>query len=266
MSAAAIEIEQLSVAARGRTILEVERLSVGFGELLAVMGPNGAGKSTLLRTFLGMQRQASGRVCVFGQNVSELNGLALTRMRRSIGYVPQGLPARSEMPLTVREVVSIGRAGLAGSFRPLSKADWQVVDGWMERLGIAALAGCAFHEISGGEQRKAVIARAMVQQPQLLLLDEPTANLDLGWRERIVETVQSLYLQTRLAVVLVCHELEVLPPCCQQVILLNRGRVIAAGTPERVFTSEQVAALYGRGLAAVHHGGRHAVIPTGGAQ
>jgi len=180
--------------------------------------------------------------------------------------VPQVLPARSEMPLTVREVVSIGRAGLAGLFRPLSKPDWQVVDGWMERLGIAALAGSAFHEISGGEQRKAVIARAMVQQPQLLLLDEPTANLDLGWRERIVETVQTLYEETRLAVVLVCHELEVLPSCCQRVVLLDLGRVLATGTPERVFTNQQVAALYGRGLAAVHHGGRHAVIPAGGVQ
>jgi iron complex transport system ATP-binding protein len=266
MSAAAIAIEQLSVAAGRRTILEVEKLAIGSGELIAVMGPNGAGKSTLLRTCLGMQRSVSGRVCVFGQNVSQLNGLALTRLRRGIGYVPQVLPARSEMPLTVREVVSIGRAGLAGLFRPLSKPDWQVVDGWMERLGIAALAGSAFHEISGGEQRKAVIARAMVQQPQLLLLDEPTANLDLGWRERIVETVQTLYEETRLAVVLVCHELEVLPSCCQRVVLLDLGRVLATGTPERVFTNQQVAALYGRGLAAVHHGGRHAVIPAGGVQ
>ncbi len=265
MIAAAVEIENLLVAAGRRTILEVERLSLGLGELVAVMGPNGAGKSTLVQTCLGMQRQAKGRVCVFGQNVNEMNGLALTRMRRSIGYVPQVLPARSEMPLTVREVVSIGRTGLAGLFRPLGKTDWQIVDEWMDRLGIAALAGCAFHEISGGEQRKAVIARAMVQQPQLLLLDEPTANLDLGWRERIVATVQSLYGQARLAVILVCHELEVLPPCCQRVILLNRGRVMATGTPERVFTSEQVGALYGGGLIAVHQRGRHAVIPSGGA-
>jgi iron complex transport system ATP-binding protein len=266
MIASAIEIEDLSVAAGRRTILEVERLSLGLGELVAVMGPNGAGKSTLLRACLGMQRHVRGRVCVFGQSVSQLNGLALTRMRRCIGYVPQVLPARSEMPLTVREVVSIGRAGLAGLFRPLGKADWQIVDEWLERLGIAALAACAFHEISGGEQRKAVIARAMVQQPQLLLLDEPTANLDLGWRECIVETVQTLYGQARLTVVLVCHELEVLPTCCQRVVLLNRGRVIATGTPEQVFTSEQVGALYGRGLTAVHQGGRHAVIPTGRAQ
>jgi ABC-type cobalamin/Fe3+-siderophores transport system ATPase subunit len=266
MSTSAIELEKLSVAAGRKTILAVEQLSLGRAEMLAVMGPNGAGKSTLLRTCLGMQGHVSGRVEVFGRNMSQSNGLTLTRMRRTIGYVPQVLPARAEMPLTVREVVSIGRAGQVGWFRPLSQTDWKLVDEWLERLGIAGLAGCAFHEISGGEQRKAVIARAMVQQPQLLLLDEPTANLDLGWRERIVETVHSLYQQTRLAVVLVCHELEVLPPCCQRVVLLDRGRVIATGTPEQVFTNEQVAALYGRGLAAIHQGGRHAVIPTGGAR
>ena len=81
-----------------------------------------------------------------------------------------------------------------------------------------------------------------------------------------VETVQTLYKETRLAVVLVCHELEVLPPSCQRVVLLNLGRVVATGTPERVFTGEQVAALYGQGLTAVHPGGRHAVIPAGAAQ
>jgi iron complex transport system ATP-binding protein len=264
MSAAAIEIEQLSVGAGRRTILRIERLVVGAGELMAVMGPNGAGKTTLLRACLGMQSGTSGRVCVFGEDLNRLNGLALTRLRRSIGYVPQVLPGHSEMPLTVREVVSIGRVGLAGVFHPLGTADWRVVDEWMERLGIAAVAGRAFHEISGGEQRKAVIARAMVQQPRLLLLDEPTANLDLGWRERIVETVQSLHAQTRLAVVLVCHELEVLPPCCQRVVLLDQGRVIAAGAPAEVFTHQQVTTLYGPGLAAVHGGGRHALIPIGG--
>jgi ABC-type cobalamin/Fe3+-siderophores transport system ATPase subunit len=264
MSAKAIEFENLSVAAGGRTILEIERLSVGIGEMLAVMGPNGAGKSTLLRTCLGMQRNVRGVVRVLGRDACRLNGLAMTRVRRSIGYVPQVLPVRSEMPLTVREVVSMGRTGRAGLFRPLNKADWRIVDEWMDRLGILALAGRAFHEISGGEQRKAVIARAMAHEPELLLLDEPTANLDIGWRERMVETVQGLFTRTRLAVILVCHELEVLPACCARVVLLHQGRVVASGPPEQVFTNQQVEALYGRGLAAVHAGGRHAVIPTGG--
>jgi ABC-type Mn2+/Zn2+ transport system ATPase subunit len=181
-----------------------------------------------------------------------------------MGYVPQHFPAQCELPLTVREVVAIGRTGLAGLFRRLNKSDWKIVDEWLARLGISALAQRGFGEISGGEQRKVMIARAMVQQPRLLLLDEPTANLDMGWRERIVETIQSVYDQTKLAVILVCHELEVLPACCKRVILLDKGRVIATGNPEAVFTDGQVTKLYGSGLSVLHRNGRHAVIPMGG--
>jgi len=264
MSDLAIEVDHLWVSVGRRKILEVERFAVGCGEMVAVMGPNGAGKSTLLKACLGTQRGCRGVVRVLGEEIGRLGGSALTRLRRGIGYVPQALPTGSEMPLTVREVVSIGRVGRAGLFCRLSTADWEAVDEWMERLGIKDLANRAFHEISGGEQRKTVLARAMVQQPQLLLLDEPTANLDLGWRERMVETLGSIYRDTRLAAVLVCHELEVIPPCCRKVLLLSGGGVLGAGAPEEVFTGQQIDALYGPGLRAVHGDGRHAVIPAGG--
>jgi len=197
--------------------------------------------------------------------VCSLHGAALAGLRRRIGYVPQLLPARSELPLTVREVVAIGRTARAGLFHPLSRQDWQTVDRWIERLGLASLADRAFSQVSGGEQRKTIIARAMAQEPELLLLDEPTANLDLGWRERIVETVQTLYTQTCITVVLVCHDLEVLPPACRQVVLLDAGRTAATGSPETVFTTERVSRLYGAALRAVHQGGRHAILPGGGA-
>jgi iron complex transport system ATP-binding protein len=137
------------------------------------------------------------------------------------------------------------------------------VDVWIERLGLARLAARAFSQISGGEQRKTIIARAMAQEPEMLLLDEPTANLDLGWRERIVATVETLYAQTRVSVVLVCHELEVLPPSCRQVVLLEAGRVAATGSPEAVFTTESVTRLYDASLRVVHEGGRHGVFPAG---
>ena len=104
----------------------------------------------------------------------------------------------------------------------------------------------------------------MAQEPRLVLLDEPTANLDLGWRERMVETVQALCGQADLAVVLVCHELEVLPPGCRRVVLLDLGRVVGTGTALVVFTEERIAELFGPGLTAIHRGNRHAVIPVGG--
>jgi len=265
MTPAALEIRSLTVHATRRCVLDVAHLRAEAGSVVALMGPNGAGKTTLLRACLRLVTPTHGHITVLGEDVRSLRGAALAGLRRRIGYVPQLLPARSELPLTVREVVAIGRTARAGLFHPISRHDWQTVDHWIERLGLASLADRAFSQISGGEQRKSIIARAMAQEPELLLLDEPTANLDLGWRERIVETVQTLYTQTRISVVLVCHELEVLPPSCRQVVLLDAGRVAATGSPEAVFTTERVTRLYGATLRPVHQGGRHAVVPGGGA-
>lgn len=263
MNAPAIEIENLVVDVGRRQLLNVAGLEVPAGEIIAVMGRNGAGKTTLLRACLGLVKPRHGAARVLGCDVPRLNAGALAQLRRRVGYVPQLLPARSEMPLTVREVVAIGRTGLAGLFHPMNREDWRLVDGWIERLGLTPLANRAFSEISGGEQRKTILARAMAQQPELLLLDEPTANLDLGWRERIVATIQQLHAQTAISIVLVCHKLEVLPPACHCVVLLNQGRVLASGSPEAIFTLEQITELYGDGLRVTHENGRHAVVPEG---
>jgi len=265
MIPAALDIRSLVVHAAGRCLLDIEHLRAEAGSVVALMGPNGAGKTTLLRACLGLARPTRGDVMVLGEDVRSLRAAPLAGLRRRIGYVPQLLPARSELPLTVREVVAIGRTARAGLFHLLSPQDWQTVDRWIERLGLASLADRAFSQISGGEQRKTIIARAMAQEPELLLLDEPTADLDLGWRERIVETVQTLYTESRITVVLVCHDLEVLPPACRQVLLLDAGRIAATGSPEAVFTTERVSRLYGAALRAVHQDGRHAILPGGGA-
>ena len=157
-----------------------------------------------------------------------------------------------------------GPAGIAGLFRRLGMQDWDIVDEWLERLGLSDLANRGYGEISGGQQRKTLIARAMVQRPELLLLDEPTANLDLGWRERIVRIIQELYEESAgLAVLLVCHELEVLPTCCGRVVVLESGRIVAEGPPQQVLSDRRIRALYGQGLAVIHQAGRYAVVPAG---
>lgn len=261
MSDSAVQLDDLSVRPGHKRILSVGSLRVMQGELVGLLGPNGAGKSTLLRCLLGMQGHVRGRVAVLGQEVHSLGSGGLADLRRQIGYVPQLLPARSEMPLTVREVVAIGRTGIAGLLRRLRREDWRIVDEWIERLGLTTLAGQGFGEISGGEQRKTLIARAMVQRPELLLLDEPTANLDLGWRERIVEVIGELYRTMRLTVVLVCHELEVLPASCGRVVVLNDGQVIADGPPDEVLSTAMTQSLYGSGLSVIRSAGRWAVVP-----
>ena len=264
MTSAAIQVHDLAVHAARRCLLEIDVLRAELGTIVALMGPNGAGKTTLLRTCLGLVSPTHGDILVLGQNVPTLRGSALANLRRRLGYVPQLLPDRSEMPLTVREVVAIGRTAHAGLFHALTPQDWGTVDRWIARLGLSTRADRPFSRISGGEQRKTLIARAMAQEPELLLLDEPTAHLDLGWRERIVETIQTIYTETHLTVVIVCHELEVLPPACRQVILLQEGRIAATGSPESVFTTERVSQLYGAALRVHHEAGRHAVLPQGG--
>ncbi len=263
MNEPAIEIRGLQVRARRRPLLTVERLDVPRGAFLGVLGPNGAGKSTLLETCLGLRPRAAGEVTVLGQPLNRLGLTARARLRQRIGYVPQRLAERSEIPLTVREVVAIGRSGVRGLLCPLTGDDHRIIDGWLDRLGLAELAGRGYGEISGGQQRKTLIARAMVQQPEILMLDEPTANLDLGWRERIVALVQELHADRRLTVILVCHELEVLPPACGRVVVLRDGRILADGPPEAVLHDGLMEALYGPGLSVRAQAGRYLVVPGG---
>ena len=257
----AIEIQQLEVVAAGRRILALERLRVEAGAVVAVVGPNGAGKSTLLKVCTGFVAPSRGTVRVLGRSVNGPGTAGLAALRRQLGYVPQLLPGHSQMPLTVREVVAIGRTGIAGPFRRLSREDWRIVDEWIERLGLTSVAGRRYGDASGGEQRKATIARAMVQQPRLLMLDEPTANLDLGWREHLVGVMDELFRTAGITIVLVCHAPEVIPPCCRRVLLLQDGRLAAEGSPEEVLSSERMAGLYGRGMQVLHGAGRHAVVP-----
>jgi iron complex transport system ATP-binding protein len=255
--------EHLCLTAGGRPILNVRALQVARGEALAVLGRNGAGKTTLLRACLGLHRPAAGRLRVRGAVVWQLGWLERQRLRRLIGYVPQATAAGSDVPLTMREVVAMGPTSRAGLLGPLRRQDWRTVDGWLERMGLAGLANQRFGEASGGEQRKALLARAMAQQPEMLLLDEPTAWLDLGWREQIVRLMQELHEQMRMTIMLVCHELEVLPPCCRRVILLAHGTVAACGPPQEVLTDAAVSAFYGDRFRVSRAAGRHAAIPAG---
>ncbi len=261
MSEPAILVEQLAVVAGGRTILSLDRLEIPPQELVTVLGPNGAGKSTLLKVCVRLLRPTRGQVQVVGEAVARLGPLSATRLRRRVGYLPQPLIATTQAPLTVREVVAVGRTGLAGLLRPLGREDWRRVDAIIEQLGLAQVRGAPYSTLSGGEQRRALLARVLVQSPELLLLDEPTANLDLGAREQLVNLLDELHGRLRVTTVLVCHELEVIPRACRRVLVLDEGRLLADGRPEDVLTSDCVRQLYGAELGVVHRGGRHAAVP-----
>jgi ABC-type Mn2+/Zn2+ transport system ATPase subunit len=222
-----------------------------------LLGANGAGKTTLLRCLLGLEPVRQGRLEVLGTRP----GRAGTRLRRRIGYVPQLLPVQGRLPLTVREVVSIGRMGRAGLLARLGRDDWQIIDRWIQRLGLGEVARSRYSRISGGQQRRTLIARAMVQEPELLLLDEPTANLDLQARERIVQCIDSLAQTPDLSILLVCHELEVIPPSSVRLIVLEDGRLLADGPTDKVLTDQLVEQLYRADLSVARCGKRWAAVP-----
>ncbi|MCU0961074.1 MAG: ABC transporter ATP-binding protein [Pirellulaceae bacterium] len=261
MNGSVIEIEALQVQRDRRAILSIERLSVRAGEVLVVLGPNGAGKSTLLKALIGMVRCRPGHVRVLGADVGALRSAALTRLRRRVAYLAQTLAPGSEMPLTLREIVAIGRTGCAGLLRPLARGDWQRVDHWIACLGLQPIARRPYAALSGGEQRKALLAMAMVQQPEVLLLDEPTANLDAFWREQMVAALTELHRTAALTIVLVCHDLEAIPPTTDRVLILQAGRPVAHGPCDVVLTQEHIESLYGRGLAVGCRAGRYLLVP-----
>jgi ABC-type cobalamin/Fe3+-siderophores transport system ATPase subunit len=261
MTGTAIDADDLVVTRGRRAILSVSQLTVSPGEVLVVLGPNGAGKSTFLQCCVGMVRAQRGRIHVLGQPVHQLRSLALTRLRRRVAYLAQILARGGETPLTLREVVAIGRTGRVGLLRPLRASDWRLVDHWVERFGLGPLAGQLYRTLSGGEQRKALLAMAMVQQPELLLLDEPTANLDAYWREQIVRALEDLHAQVGLTIVLVCHDLEAIPSCARQLLVLNGGQVAGQGAATDVLGQSLIRELYGEGLTVLRRGSRFLLAP-----
>jgi iron complex transport system ATP-binding protein len=263
MTDLAVDVRSMSVRRGGRVILQVDRLAVRKGEVVTVIGANGAGKSTLLKCCLGFVRPTAGEARVLRHDMATASSASLRELRRRIGYLPQLPGVAGDTPLTVREVAAIGRTGIAGLGRRLARADWDTIDLWLEKLGLTELADRTYSGLSGGEQRKVIIAKAMVQQPEMLLLDEPAANLDLFWREQIVATLEQLHRETAVTIILVCHELEAIPACCRRLLMLRQGRIIADDLPAWVLTPQRIDVLYGARLRLLASGNRYAMVPIG---
>jgi iron complex transport system ATP-binding protein len=236
---ARVEVVGLS-AAYGRTpVLDSVRLTVEPGGWLAIIGPNGSGKSTLLRSILGFHAH-EGLVRIDGLPTS---GMHRRDRARCLAYAPQ-TPVLPE-GVTTRDYVTLGRT----PHRPLLAAprgvDRQVVADVMDRLGLGPLAERTLATLSGGEQQRAVLARALAQQPRVLLLDEPTASLDLGHAQQVLDLVDRLRKQDGLTVLSTLHDLTLAGQYADRLALLSEGRVVAEGTPTDVLTPAALATHYG---------------------
>lgn len=236
---ALLEVRAVGVTKGGNRLLDGVDLVAEPRSWTAVVGPNGAGKSTLLRCVAGVLPH-DGSVLVDGNGVESLKA---RERAREIGYAPQ-VPVLPEA-VTVAEYVLLGRTPYRSLLAGPRREDREVVQGALERLDLAGLAGRALRTLSGGERQRAVLARALAQQPRLLLLDEPTAALDLGHAQNVLELLDELRREQGLTVVTTIHDLVLAAQYADQLVLLAGGRVAAAGRPEDVLTSEALAAHYG---------------------
>ena len=253
---ARIEVVGLS-AAHGRTpVLNDIRLTVEPGGWLSVIGPNGSGKSTLLRCILGLHGH-EGLVRIDGVPT---DGMPRRRRALQIAYAPQ-LPVLPEGAST-RDYVLLGRT----PHRPLLAApravDRRVVEDVMERLEIGGLAGRPLRTLSGGEQQRAVLARALAQQPRVLLLDEPTSSLDLGHAQQVLDLVDGLRRQDGLTVLSTLHDLTLAGQYADRLALLSAGRVVAEGSPADVLTTAALQTYYGARARVVEGPNGPVVLPV----
>jgi len=257
MSRTVINIENAVVSYREDVALRGVSLKVKSGGFVGIVGPNGAGKTTLLTIVNGMGKLLSGRVWVLGDYLTSGNGHSL---RKKVGYVAQVQNIDPRMPMNVREVVMIGRYGLLGLLRRPGKHDWEVVDEMLALVGMSHLAQRPIGHLSGGEQQRVTIARCLAQEPELFLLDEPTASLDWKAQIDILELVKLIHDSRRLTTLFVTHDLSSLPMACDRVVLMREGLIWGEGSPEKLLTDSNLSQLYDMPVSAVKARRQEAIL------
>jgi iron complex transport system ATP-binding protein len=240
-----------------REVLRSVNLRAGAGELVALVGPNGAGKSTLLRVLAGLVRPTSGNVTVDGVDIASLDRAAIAR---HIAVVPQVF--ETLFPFTVREVVTLGRTSRMGTLGVLNAGDALAVRRALEELDSLDLAERRIDRISGGERQRAVLAMALAQEAEVLLLDEPTAHLDPAHQRAALEHVARLARERGLVVVAVLHDLNLASALASRVVVLDDGIVVRDGDPRDVISPALVREVFGPGLNVITHDGRPFVLPA----
>ncbi len=236
---AAIRMNRVTFSYNNGAVLRDVDLSIGRGEMVGLIGPNGAGKTTLIRLVSGILAARRGDV--------SLQGVDTRRMKRSViarevAVVPQQLSVPPAY--TVEEVVLLGRTPFMKPWRDLSATDRDVVQRTMDAVGICHLALRAFSSLSGGERQKAVLAMALAQETEVLLLDEPTAHLDISHQVEMLELLAGMNARTHLTVVAAMHDLNLASAYFRRLVLLKAGAVVADGPPDAVLTAATIGSAY----------------------
>jgi iron complex transport system ATP-binding protein len=251
-----LEVKSLAFGFPGRTVGRDVSFTLGAGEVMCVLGPNGGGKTTLFRTLLGLLEPHGGTVHL---ETAPLSSLTRAEIARRVGYVPQGHSAY--FAYTVREFVLMGRTAHLGAFASPAKKDRAVADAALQSLGIAHLADKPVTEISGGERQLALVARALAQEPKLLVLDEPTASLDFGNQVRVLQKIAAL-AGSGIAILFSSHDPDHAFLCANRALLLAEGRVLEVGAPRDVIRPDTLERMYRVSVQVMPlPGGMHTCLP-----
>jgi len=250
----ALRVQDVTVRLGGRTVLDDVSFSIAPGEFTGLIGSNGAGKTTLFRVILGLQPPASGTVRVGGGD---------RRSGRDVGYVPQKFLLDPDMPLRGRDLIALGLDGHRLGVPLRSRARRARVQEMIDAVDASAFADERVGRLSGGEQQRVLIAHALVSRPQLLLLDEPLANLDLRSAQEVVGLLSRIAAEQRIAVLISAHEMNPLLPVMDRIVYLAAGRA-ASGTAEQVVRTDVLSALYGHHVDVLRVHGRVLVVAGAG--
>ena len=234
-----IQIQKASFAYLNGLVLRNINLSVATGEMVGLLGPNGSGKTTLIKLASGIIRPNHGDIRLGNTGLSQIS-------RKSIAHSVAVVPQQFHIPFafTTTEVVMLGRFPFIKTLSGESSADRQITAEAMALVGLSQLAERRFDELSGGERQKVILAMALAQQPKLLLLDEPTLNLDISHQIEILELARRLNTTQKLTVIAAMHDLNMAALYFDRLILLKEGQIVADGTPSQVLTEDRIREVF----------------------
>jgi len=232
-------VENLDFSYGEDPVLKGINLTIEEGDFVGILGPNGSGKSTLLKVMSGLLQPKKGRVFL-GEN--EVHKIPPGERARQLGVVPQ--ETYLDFPFMLEEVVAMGRYPHLGWWGNLRYKDMEIVEEALSTTGLLELRHRSIHQLSGGERQRGIIARALAQNPRVLLLDEPVSNLDIKYQQGIFELLLKLNRREGLTIILISHDLNLASQYCKDLILLDRGQLKAKGSSEEVLTPENISQVY----------------------
>lgn len=235
-----LEMRNVSLGYSRHPVLEDINLKASPGELVGLIGPNGSGKSTIIKALSHLIRPATGEILVDGRDIA---GIPRRELSCLVGVVPQ-LPLLPST-FTAFEIVLMGRNPHLGLFASESRRDWDIARDAMFKTGTGPLANRYVNELSGGEIQSLLIARVLVQETSAILLDEPTANLDIGRQIEVLDLIKNLCLENSLTVLAALHDLNLAAQYCDRLLLINEGRIHSQGKPAEVITDTNIKQVYG---------------------